>query len=115
MLSPTAVQYVGMALYELATNSIKYGALKREGGTVRIAWSTVPDDADSAAFRFEWRESGGSCTYQASAPIRPPTPHTSAPEESAKTWSKKLFPEPPSSARALSSAPRTHSSTAWPP
>ena len=60
MLSPTAVQYIGMALYELATNSIKYGALKREAGNVRIAWSTGPDEADSDAVRFEWRESGGS-------------------------------------------------------
>jgi nucleoside-diphosphate-sugar epimerase len=33
----------------------------------------------------------------------------------AKTWSKKLSPAPPSSARALSLARRTPSSTAWPP
>ena len=51
----------------------------------------------------------------ASVPIRRPTPHMSAPEVSAKTWSKRLFLEPPSSAPALSSARKTHSSTAWPP
>jgi PAS domain S-box-containing protein len=60
LLSPTAVQYLGMALYELATNSIKYGALKREAGIVRIAWSAGPGEADSDTLRFEWRESGGS-------------------------------------------------------
>jgi uncharacterized protein YbjT (DUF2867 family) len=39
-----------------------------------------------------WRGSGGSCTYRASAPIRHPTPRTSAPEASAEGLVKEAFP-----------------------
>jgi PAS domain S-box-containing protein len=57
-LSPPAVQYIGMALYELATNSVKYGALGAEDGRVSISWSLVPN-GDAAEFQFEWRERDG--------------------------------------------------------
>jgi len=57
-LSPPAVQYIGMALYELATNSVKYGALGAEEGRVTISWSLVPS-GDATEFQFEWRERGG--------------------------------------------------------
>jgi PAS domain S-box-containing protein len=57
-LSPPAVQYIGMALYELATNSVKYGALGAEQGKVTISWSLVPN-GDATEFQFEWRERGG--------------------------------------------------------
>jgi two-component sensor histidine kinase len=57
-LSAPAVQHIGMALYELATNSIKYGALATAAGEVSIDWSFKPN-GDVIEFRFEWRESGG--------------------------------------------------------
>lgn len=37
-LNPNAVQNIGMALHELGTNSVKYGALRSDAGTIRIAW-----------------------------------------------------------------------------
>ena len=43
-----------MAVHELATNAIKYGALSVEAGRVEIAWSAVDD-----RFRWQWREHGG--------------------------------------------------------
>src|SRR5262245_2825308 len=58
MLSPQAVQYIGMALYELATNSVKYGALSALDGKVAISWSNRPG-AEGRQFQFEWRERGG--------------------------------------------------------
>ncbi len=69
MLSPNAVQYIGMALYELATNSIKYGALGAPDGKVTISWSRVPaSEADEAEeFQFEWREQGGPGVQQTSS------------------------------------------------
>lgn len=66
MLSPTAVQYIGMALYELATNSIKYGALGAADGKVTITWQRVPADA-AEEFQLEWREEGGPGVTQVSS------------------------------------------------
>jgi len=45
---------VAMALHELATNAVKYGALTREQGRVSIDC----EDADGRT-RLEWREQGG--------------------------------------------------------
>lgn len=61
-LSPTAVLAVAMALHELGTNAVKYGALSVAGGRVSVAWT--PLDGDRAV-RMEWRERGGP-------PVTPP-------------------------------------------
>ena len=55
-LSISAQQALGLSLavHELATNAVKYGALSNDAGQVAISWGN-----DDAAFRFEWRESGG--------------------------------------------------------
>jgi len=57
-----SAEVIGMALHELATNALKYGALTREGGRVVVDWA-VHDDA----FLMHWRESGGP---QVDAPTR---------------------------------------------
>lgn len=61
--SSTAVTFA-MALHELCTNAIKYGALSDESGRVSIRWSTGDGDR---RFHFEWRESDGP---EVSAPGR---------------------------------------------
>ncbi|MFU0508051.1 HWE histidine kinase domain-containing protein, partial [Pseudaminobacter sp. NGMCC 1.201702] len=43
-LSATAVQYLGIAFHELATNSIKYGALSNPRGVIAVEWSRTGDD-----------------------------------------------------------------------
>ncbi len=43
-----------MALHELATNALKYGALSTERGRVRIEWSI-----DGNRFELTWQETGG--------------------------------------------------------
>lgn len=49
---------VSMALYELATNAIKYGSLSVQEGTVHFNWRI--DDADiPAKVSMEWVERGG--------------------------------------------------------
>jgi PAS domain S-box-containing protein len=53
-LVPRAAEVIGMAIHELATNSLKYGALSVEGGHVRIDWQCLPD-----GFVIAWSESGG--------------------------------------------------------
>jgi PAS domain S-box-containing protein len=53
-LNPRAAEIIGMALHELATNSIKYGALSVAEGSVAVEW-----DCDDTYFRLSWRERGG--------------------------------------------------------
>jgi two-component system CheB/CheR fusion protein len=47
-----------MALHELATNAVKYGALSNATGQVHIDW-TVLDDPSGARLRICWEERGG--------------------------------------------------------
>ncbi|WP_435166983.1 sensor histidine kinase [Falsirhodobacter sp. 1013] len=47
-----------LALYELATNSTKYGALSVDTGRVLVHWSLEEESADKR-FTFCWREVGG--------------------------------------------------------
>ena len=54
-LSPRAAEIIGMALHELATNALKYGALSVPGGQVALSWEETQDDQ----FVIEWHESGG--------------------------------------------------------
>ena len=42
-----------MALHELATNAMKYGALSNEKGQVRVGWETLGDDP-AKRFRLYW-------------------------------------------------------------
>jgi PAS domain S-box-containing protein len=58
LLSPRAVQNLGMAFHELATNAIKYGALSLPGGTVRVGWELV-DRGGARGLHLVWREFGG--------------------------------------------------------
>ncbi|MBB2681134.1 UNVERIFIED_ORG: two-component sensor histidine kinase [Rhizobium esperanzae] len=60
VLKPDAVQNLGLALHELATNSVKYGALSVPQGRVRFEWRDVREaDKPDALLRFTWEERGG--------------------------------------------------------
>lgn len=54
---PKAALALSMALHELATNAVKYGALSNEAGCVRIEWQVVSNGR--RAFRLRWSESDG--------------------------------------------------------
>jgi len=49
---------LALAVNELATNAVKYGALSVEAGEVAIGWTTGRPNSEDV-FRFEWAESGG--------------------------------------------------------
>lgn len=53
-LTPKAAVAFAMAIHELGTNAIKYGALSNDGGRVDIVWSIHND-----IFVLEWREHDG--------------------------------------------------------
>lgn len=57
-LVPPAAQAVGMALHELATNAVKYGALSNATGHVAVAWDVSGPVADRR-FVLDWSEHGG--------------------------------------------------------
>lgn len=58
-LTTEAAQSIGLALHELATNAVKYGALSVPAGNVTVSW-TVDDLSKSPRyFHLSWVESGG--------------------------------------------------------
>ncbi|HEY2593795.1 MAG TPA: HWE histidine kinase domain-containing protein, partial [Chloroflexota bacterium] len=56
-LSPKIAIALSMALHELMTNAIKYGALSNLAGRARLSWVKKGD-----AILLEWRERGGPAT-----------------------------------------------------
>ena len=56
LLMPTAVQNLGMAVHELATNSTKYGVLATGKGTLSISWKIVPRLTGEPGFELTWDE-----------------------------------------------------------
>lgn len=50
-LNIQAAQILGMAVHELSTNAVKYGAFGEDGGTLAVSWTVVDDRLD-----FVWRE-----------------------------------------------------------
>jgi two-component sensor histidine kinase len=58
VLKPEAVQNLGLALHELATNSVKYGALSVLGGRIEISWSEIPAE-NGPLLRLSWTETNG--------------------------------------------------------
>jgi two-component sensor histidine kinase/PAS domain-containing protein len=63
-LAPRLALSIAMALHELGTNAVKYGALSKEGGRVTITWTVQRRPELSLSLR--WTESGGP-------PVSPPT------------------------------------------
>lgn len=57
VLSTAAVQYLGIAFHELATNSARHGALSNPTGSVDIAWTI--SEGEDPHLRLTWTESGG--------------------------------------------------------
>src|SRR5439155_9405658 len=54
LLPPRQAVAFALALHELATNALKYGALSSPVGQVQIGWQR-----EGAGFRLSWLESGG--------------------------------------------------------
>ncbi|HTW34418.1 MAG TPA: HWE histidine kinase domain-containing protein [Rhizomicrobium sp.] len=58
MLSEDFGAGLGLAVHELATNALKYGALSTTDGNVSFTWSVTPE-GDAQNIAFEWKEKGG--------------------------------------------------------
>ena len=55
-LSAKAAEAFGLAIHELATNAVKYGALSSPQGRIDVAWNIVTDA--TPGLRLEWSERG---------------------------------------------------------
>ena len=56
-LSPKAAEILTLAVHELATNAIKYGALSASKGVVTVRWEVQPRDGERWLI-LRWTESG---------------------------------------------------------
>lgn len=56
LLQPKTAVTFALAVHELGTNAIKYGALSTPSGTVDISWTFDPD---TRRLFLEWKEEGG--------------------------------------------------------
>ena len=64
-LGPRTAVSFAMAMHELCTNALKYGALSVPGGGVDVRWE-IRDEAEAKRLRLGWEEQGGP-------PVRPPS------------------------------------------
>lgn len=58
LLQPQPAVSLSLAVHELCTNAIKYGALSNDTGCVNICWTVEPGQT-GPALRLRWRETGG--------------------------------------------------------
>jgi two-component sensor histidine kinase len=66
MLEPKTAQTIAVALHELATNAVKYGALSDGEGRVEVAWSRAIDG--QLSLRWTERRPSNRRRARASAP-----------------------------------------------
>jgi PAS domain S-box-containing protein len=59
MLNPKTAQAIAMALNELATNAVKYGALSAAGGHVKVEWTIESAPSGPRRLKLRWQERGG--------------------------------------------------------
>lgn len=58
-LRSSTVQTLALALHELATNAVKYGALSQPAGHLAVRWRVEPAEEEGhRRLHVEWRESG---------------------------------------------------------
>jgi two-component system CheB/CheR fusion protein len=67
-LRSATVQTLALAIHELATNAVKYGALSRSDGHLDVAWTLKPRDGGQRALFIDWRETGVTDIPPAEAP-----------------------------------------------
>jgi two-component system CheB/CheR fusion protein len=58
LIEPRAALALGMAVHELTTNAVKYGALSVEEGNVKVSWQ-VASGPDGDQLLLEWSEKDG--------------------------------------------------------
>lgn len=68
-LRSSTVQTLAMALHELATNAVKYGALGTAGGKLAITWNLSAAEDGTPWLHIDWHETGVPMPVAGGAPI----------------------------------------------
>ena len=63
------MQLLALALHELATNALKYGALKGAPGRLEVRWQ-ISDQTDKPRLELSWVESGVALDEQKVSSLR---------------------------------------------
>ncbi len=58
-LAPQTAVSIALAMHELCTNALKYGAFSVPEGCVSVAWTVADDVAGTSRLQFVWEEVGG--------------------------------------------------------
>ncbi len=58
-ISPKTALALALAMHELSTNAVKYGAWSNDRGVVEITWTVESDGAGGRRLQIVWRERGG--------------------------------------------------------
>ncbi|WP_294393818.1 PAS domain-containing protein [uncultured Sphingomonas sp.] len=67
-LKSATVQTFSLALHELATNALKYGALAAPDGHLTVRWGVIHADRDGPRLQVDWRETGVVMTHVSDRP-----------------------------------------------
>jgi two-component sensor histidine kinase len=70
VLRSNLVQALAMALHELTTNAVKYGALGQRSGHLHVRWWREQDENGSPWILVDWKESGVEPAQTAGEPRR---------------------------------------------
>ena len=62
-LRSATVQTFALAIHELTTNALKYGALSRPEGHLEVTWSLEPGEGGERRLHVDWRETGVSVVH----------------------------------------------------
>jgi two-component sensor histidine kinase len=78
-LRSATVQTFALAIHELTTNALKYGALSRPEGRLEVKWSLLPAGGlvrgpSEQRLRVDWRETGVSVAVPDGVPVSPEAP-----------------------------------------
>jgi len=67
IVNPRTAQALGLTIFELASNALRYGSLSAQTGKVHIAWA-IADQCGGREFRMRWQELGGPPAMPPSSP-----------------------------------------------
>jgi two-component sensor histidine kinase len=100
-IAPRVALSLSMALHELCTNAVKYGALSQGGGRVRIVWRTHAE-TDGEHLHLRWEERGGAAARRSGRRPAAASARDSWNGASRASWAA---PSPSTTTRPASSAP----------